>query len=122
LLDFQGKPAGWDAVAILDILESVEGLPPARQDVCKIAIARGHYLLERLALELCGLFPFITRIQSGEWRSGEAKVKAEPPNRLLVFEPLGDSPLQLILETTAKTLDQLEAAKRAVEHHLEQRR
>jgi CRISPR-associated protein Csx14 len=124
LLDSQGRPTEL-GTAILSILESVEGLPPARQDPCKVAIAKHHYRdrLECFARELCGRFPFITQIQSGEWRSGEAKVKAEQPNRLRVFEPLGlDFPLQLILETTAATSGQLEAAKRAVERYLEQRR
>jgi len=124
LLDSQARPTELGK-AILNILEGVEGLPPARQNPCKVTIAKHHYRdrLERFAQELCGRFPFITQIQSGEWRSGEAKVKAEPPNRLRVFEPLGlDFPLQLILETTAATPGQLEAAKRAVERYLEQRR
>jgi CRISPR-associated protein Csx14 len=124
LLDSQAKPTALGK-AILTILEDVEGLPPAHQEECKIAIAKHHHRdrLERFAWELRGRFPFITQIQSGEWRSGEAKVKAEPPNRLRVFEPLGlDFPLQLILETTAATPGQLEAAKRAVERYLERRR
>jgi len=124
LLDSQARPTEL-GTAILSILEGVEGLPPARQNPYKVAIANHHYRdrLERFARELCGHFPFITQIQSGEWRSGEAKVKAELPNRLRVFEPLGlDFPLQLILETTATTSGQLEAAKRAVERYLERRR
>jgi len=124
LLDSQARPTEL-GTAILSILESVEGLPPARQDSCKVAIAKHHYRdrLERFAWELCGRFPFITQIQSGEWRSGEAKVKAEQPNRLRVFEHLGtDFSVQLILETTAATPGQLEAAKRAVERYLERRR
>ena len=124
LLDSQARPTELGKT-ILNILEDVEGLPPARQEPCKVAIAKHHYRdrLERFAQELCGSLLFITQIQSGEWRSGEAKVKAEPPNRLRVFEPLGlDFPLQLILETTAATPGQLEAAKRAVERYLEQRR
>jgi CRISPR-associated protein Csx14 len=124
LLDSQARPTEL-GIAILNILENVEGLPPARQDPCKIAIANHHYRdrLERFARDLCDRFSFITQIQSGEWRSGGAKVKAEPPNRLLVFEHLGtDFSVQLILETTATTSGQLEAAKRAVERYLEQRR
>jgi len=124
LIESQGKPTELGK-AILNILEGVEGLPPARQDSCKVAIAKHHYRdrLERFAWELCGRFPFITQIQSGEWRSGEAKVKAEQPNRLRVFEHLGtDFSVQLILETTAATPGQLEAAKRAVERYLERRR
>jgi len=124
LLDSQGRPTDLGR-RILAILEAVEGLPPARQEECEIAIAKHHHRdrLERFAWELCGRFPFITQIQSGEWGSGEAKVKAEPPNRLRVFEPLGlDFSLQLILETTAATPGQLEAAKRAVERYLERKR
>lgn len=124
LLDPQGKPTELGK-AILNILEGVEGLPPARQDACKVTIAKHHYRdrLERFAWELSGRFPFITQIQSGEWRSGEAKVKAEQPNRLRIFERLGlDFPMQLIVETTADTPGQLEAARRAVERYLERRR
>jgi CRISPR-associated protein Csx14 len=124
LLDSQARPTEL-GTAILSILESVEGLPPARQDPCKVAIAKHHYRdrLERFARELCDRFPFITQIQSGEWRSGEVKVKVEQPNRLRVFEHLGtDFSVQLILETTAATPGQLEAAKRAVERYLERRR
>ena len=124
LLDSQARPTDL-GTAILSILEGVEGLPPARQDPCKVAIAKHHYRdrLERFAWELCGRFPFITQIQSGEWRSGEAKVKAESPNHLRVFESLGkDFQMQLILETTATTSGQLEAAKRAVERYLARRR
>jgi len=106
---------------IVKILDSLEGLPPARQDKCQIHIAKHHYRdrLERFAQQLCGRFPFITEIRSGEWRSGEGKVKAEPPNIIRVFEPLGtDFPLQLILTTTAKTTGELEAARRAIERYL----
>ena len=107
------------------ILESVEGLPPARQEECKVHIAPHHYRdrLEKFAWQLCGRFPFIAEIQSGEWRSGEGKIKTEPPNRIRIFEPLGtDFPLQLILTTTAKTQGQLEAARRAIERYLKARR
>jgi len=124
LLDSQARPTEL-GTAILNILEGVEGLPPARQESCKVAIAKHHYRdrLEPFAWELCGRFPFITQIQSGEWRSGEAKVKPEQPNRLRVFESLGkDFQMQLILETTATTSGQLEAARRAVERYLERRR
>jgi CRISPR-associated protein Csx14 len=106
---------------VATILEGVEGLPPARQGECKISIAKHHYSnrLERFAWELCGRFPFITEIRSGEWRSGEGKVKAEPLNIIRVFEPLGtDFPLQLVLTTTATSEGQLEAARREIERYL----
>ncbi len=107
------------------VLESVEGLPPARQEECKVHIASHHYKdrLEKFAWQLCGRFPFITEIQSGEWRSGEGRIRAEPPNRIRVFKPLGtDFPLQLILTTTARTPGQLEAVRRAIERFLVSRR
>jgi len=106
------------------ILESVEELPPARQEECKVHIASHHYKdrLERFAWQLCGRFLFITEIQSGEWRSGEGKVKAELPNRIRILEPLGtEFPLQFILTTTARTQGQLEAARRAIERFLHRR-
>ena len=106
---------------VAEILSSVEGLPPARQEECRIHIASHHYKdrLEAFAKELCGRFPFIAEIRSGEWRRGEAKVKAESPNIVRVFEPLGtDFPMQLILVTTARNPGELEAARRKIEQYL----
>ena len=123
LLTSQGEPTDLGS-RVATILESVEGLPPARQEECKVSIAKHHYSdrLERFAWELCGHFPFVTEIRRGEWRSGEGKVKAEPPNIIRVFEPLGtDFPLQLILTTTATTAGQLEAARREIERYLRRR-
>ena len=123
LLTSQGEPTDLGK-NVATILEGVEGLPPARQGECKISIAKHHYSnrLERFAWELCGRFPFVTEIRSGEWRSGEGKVKSESPNIIRVFEPLGtDFPLQLILTTTATTPGQLEAARREIERYLRRR-
>lgn len=120
LMTSDGEPTELGCT-VAAILEGVEGLPPARQEECNVSIAKHHYSdrLERFAWELCGRFPFITEIRSGEWRSGEGKVKAEPPNIIRVFEPLGtDFPLQLILTTTATSEGQLEAARREVERYL----
>lgn len=106
------------------VLESVEGLPPARQEECQLHIAPHHYKerLEAFARQLCSRFPFITEIRSGEWGSGDAKVKMEPPNIIRVFEPLGTGfPLQLILTTTATTQGELEAARWAIERYLSTR-
>lgn len=106
---------------VATVLEGVEGLPPARQEECKIAKFQHHHAdkLERFAWQLSGRFPFITEIRGGEWRSGEGKVKADPPNILHVFEPLGTNfPLHLILTTTATSEGQLEAAKREIERYL----
>ena len=110
---------------VATILEGVEGLPPARQEECRIAKFQHHYAdrLERFSWELCGRFPFIIEIRGGEWRSGEGKVKAESPNIIRVFEPLGtDFPLQLVLTTTAMTQGQLEAARREIERYLRRRK
>ncbi len=107
------------------ILEGVEGLPPARQGECKIAKFQHHYanMLEHFARELSGRFPFVTEIRGGEWRSGEGKVRVEPPNIIRIFEPLGTNfPLQLILTTTATTQGQLEAARREIERYLRRRK
>ncbi len=123
LLTSQGEPTDLGK-SVATILEGVEGLPPARQGKCHIHIAKHHYQdrLERFAKALCGRFPFITEIRSGEWRSGEGKVKSESPNIIRVFEPLGtDFPLQFILTTTATTPGQLEAARREIERYLRRR-
>ncbi len=120
LLAPDGKPTELGQ-RIAEVLESVEGLPPARQAECQIHIAKHHYSdrLERFARQLCSRFPFITEIRSGEWGSGQAKVKIEAPNVIRVFKPLGtDFPLQLILTTTAKTTGELEAARRNIEEFL----
>ncbi len=120
LLTSRGEPTSLGQT-VAAILEGVEGLPPARQGKCKIAKFQHHYAdkLEGFAKELCGRFPFITEIRGGEWRSGEGKVKAEPPNMIRLFELLGtDFPLQLILTTTATTEGQLEAARREIERYL----
>jgi len=110
---------------IAEVLESVEGFPPARQEECRIHIAKHHFRdrLERLARDLCGRFPFIVEVHSGEWRSGEAKIKVEPPNTIRIFGPLGtDFPLQLVLTTTARNRrGELEAARRQVERYVRRR-
>ena len=106
------------------ILDSVEGLPPARQEPCRIHIAPHHFKdrLEALARMLCGRFPFIVEVRSGEWRGGEAKVKGEPPNLIRVFEPLGtDFSLQLMLVTTARNAGELETARRKIEQYMGKR-
>jgi len=106
------------------VLDSVEGLPPARQGPCRIHIAKHHFKdrLEALAQELCGRFPFIVEVRSGEWRGGEAKVKSEAPNLIRVFEPLGtDFPLQLVLVTTARNPGELETARRKIEQYMRKR-
>ncbi|MBW2071442.1 MAG: CRISPR-associated protein Csx14 [Deltaproteobacteria bacterium] len=124
LLTGQGEPTPMGQTVAV-ILEGVEGLPPARQEECKVSIAKHHFSnrLERFAWELCGRFPYVTKIRSGEWRSGEGKVKVESPNIIRVFAPLGtDFPLQLILTTTATSEGQLEAARRDVERYLRRRR
>jgi len=123
LLTSQGEPTKLGKM-VADILESVEGLPPARQEECRISIAKHHYSdrLKRFAQELCGRFPFIIEIRSGDWGGGEAKVKAELPNIIRVFEPLGtDFPLQLILSTTAMTQGQLEKARQEIGRYLRRR-
>ncbi len=117
LLTTQGETTelGW---AVAGILESVEGLPPARQDECKVHIGQHHYRdkLERFAWELCGRFPFVTEIRSDEWRQGEEQVKAQPPNEVIVGTRLKtDILFRLRLVTTAVNQGQLEAARRAVE-------
>lgn len=93
----------------------MEGLPPARQEDCKIHIGKHHYQnkLERFARELCGRFPFINGVHSDEWQQGEERVKAELPNVLIVGSRLKtDILFRLRLVTTAASPGQLEAAKR----------
>jgi len=124
LLTSEGEPTDLGKT-VSAILESVEGLPPARQEECQIHISPHHNKerLETFAQQLCSRFPFITEVQSGEWRSGEGKVKTEAPNIIRVFKEMGtEFPLQLVLFTTATTPGQLEAAKRAIERYLERRR
>lgn len=103
------------------ILESVESLPPARQEECRIHIGHHHYQdkLRDFAQRLCGRFPFVTEVQSKEWRQGTAGVRTEPPNVLVLGARLGmDILFQFRLITTATTEGQLEAARREIERYL----
>ncbi len=110
--------------AVAGILESVEGLPPARQDECKVHIGQHHYRdrLERFAWELCGRFPFVTEIRSDEWGQGEEQVKAQSPNEIIVGARLRtDILFRLRLVTTATNPGQLEATRRKIERYIKQK-
>lgn len=103
----------------------MEGLPPARQEDCKIHIGKRHYQnrLEHFARELCGRFPFIKEVYSDEWQQGEEQVKAELPNVLIVGSRLKtDILFRLRLVTIAANPGQLGAAKRTVERYMAQKR
>lgn len=110
---------------VADILENVEGLPPARQQECKMHIAGHHFKnkVEQFAWELCGRFPFIEEIRSAEWGQGEEQVRARPPRELAVFARLStDIRFQLHLVTTAHNPGQLETARQQIERFIRQRR
>lgn len=121
LLRTQGEPTPLGQ-SVAEILEEVEGLPPARQSECKIRIGQHHYRdkLKSFAQELSSRFSFITEIQSDIWRQGTEGVKAETPNVLVVGTrlPGTDILFRFRLTTTASTEGQLEAARRAVEKHI----
>ncbi len=120
LLTNQGEPTPLGQ-RVITILEGVEGLPPARQEECRIHIGKHRYQnkLQRFAQELSGRFPFITEIQGDEWRQGTEQVKTEPPNVLVVGARLGtDILFRLRLTTTASTPGQLEAARAALERYM----
>ncbi|MBC7226534.1 MAG: CRISPR-associated protein Csx14 [Thermoflexales bacterium] len=109
--------------SVAAILESVEDLPPARQEECKIHIGKHHYRdkLESFAQELAGRFPYVTEIQSDEWRQGSEQVKAEPPNVLIVgthLKGVDDILFRFRLTTTATTEGQLEAARKDIERNI----
>lgn len=123
LLTTQGEPTPLGQ-KVAAILENVEGLPPARQAECRIHIPSHHYRskLEGFAQQLSGLFPFVTEIQSDEWRQGTEGVRAELPNVLVVSTRLGtDILFRFRLTTTASTEGQLEAARQAVERYMRRR-
>lgn len=120
LLTPQGEPTSLGQ-RVATVLEGVEALPPARQAECKIHIAAHHYQnkLQKFAKELSNRFPFITEIESDEWRQGTEQVKAEPPNVLIVGTSLGtDILFRFRAVTTASTKGQLEAARKAVEKYV----
>ncbi|MGC8839053.1 MAG: CRISPR-associated ring nuclease, partial [Anaerolineae bacterium] len=124
LLTKQGDPTPLGQ-QVASILDSVEGLPPARQGECKVHIAKHHYQdkLERFARELCNRFPFVTEVHTEEWKQGEEQVKAEGSNAIIVGIRLGtDILFRLRLVTTATNPGQLEAARKAVERWIRQRR
>lgn len=106
---------------VSSILENVEDLPPARQTECRIHISPHHYQdeLQRFAQRLCIRFPYVTEIQSDEWRQGTEVVKTEAPNVLIVGIRLRtDILFRLRLVTTAITTGQLEAARRDIKRYL----
>lgn len=122
LLTRQGEPTSLGQ-RVAEILDNVEGLPPARQGECKVHIAKHHYQdrLKRFAEGLCARFPFVTEVHTEEWKQGEEQVKAQPPNAIIVGNHLGtDILFRLRLVTTATNPGQLEAARKAVERWLRQ--
>lgn len=119
LLNSQGEttPLGKN---VAEILQRVEGLPPARQEECRFHLPHHHYVdrWEKLARQLASHFPFIIEIKSIEWRSGEA-TRARSGNLIDVYKQVGtEAALGFQLVTTASTDGQLEAARRVVERWL----
>ncbi|MBC7225310.1 MAG: CRISPR-associated protein Csx14 [Anaerolineae bacterium] len=109
---------------VAEILDNVEGLPPARQDECKVHIGKHHYQdrLKQFAEEVCARFPFVTKVQSMEWKQGEEQVKPLRPNVLIVGTRLDtDILFRFELVTTATNPGQLEAARKAVERWIRRR-
>jgi CRISPR-associated protein Csx14 len=126
LLKPSGEPTGLGR-QVREILEQVESLPAARSEDCELHIARNHHYasaVEAFARKLAGRFPFITRLQSLPWRDGRGTaVETRDSNKLEIRVPAPGGPqVRLLAHTTARTAGQLEAARRAVEHYVEQQK
>jgi CRISPR-associated protein Csx14 len=106
---------------ILEILESVETLPPPRQtEECEKNLAHKEPKEARAtqdwADKICRRFLFVKRIEDIGWRQGEPKVRQELPNRLIVYLPgRRISGIGFRLTTTAQTDGQLKRAAQEVE-------
>lgn len=110
---------------VVDIIKTVETLPPARQQECKIHDFKHHFKedLKKLSQDLERSFPFITEILGTEWSSGDAKVKSVSPNKLEINIPNGKNVrLGLQLVTTASTSGELEAALKNIEKYVNNKR
>jgi CRISPR-associated protein Csx14 len=112
---------------LLEILQSVESLPPARSGQVQKQLSKSEpkysgFLNDR-AEQFAAEFPFVTRIEDIQWRQGDDKVKIEEPNALRVYLQVpGEShQVGLRLVTTASTKGQLEAARKAVERFIRNR-
>lgn len=108
----------------MQVLESVEALPEPRDGDCDVRLNRKEPKeaeeTKKWADRLASRFLFVERIEDIGWREGQPKVKAEPPNVLVVFLPgrrvLG---IGFQLTTTAQTPGQLERARQEVERWIE---
>ncbi len=112
---------------VLEILEQIEMLPPARQEEPELHIPSDHHYAKRLndfARRMINFAPYILRVTGMPWSRGQPGVHAQPPNELIVGVPLGtDILFRLQVVTTARTSGELEAARRHLERYiLRQRR
>ncbi len=105
---------------VLQVLESVETLPDPRAGDCDIKLSRKEPKEEKetkdWANRLASRFLFVEQIEDTGWREGQPKVKAEPPNTLIVYLPgRRVRGIGFRLTTTAQTPGQLERAKQEIE-------
>ncbi len=120
----QGNPTDFGR-RVLDVLESVETLPPPRQsEDCDIALAtkepKEAPTTRQWADRICRRFLFVERIEDIGWRQGQPKAITEPPNHLKVYLPGRRIPgIGFRLTTTARTPGQLERARQEVERWIE---
>lgn len=120
----QGSPTDFGR-RVLDVLESVEALPPPRQsEECEKSLAKKEpkeaQATRDWADRICRRFLFVERIEDIGWRQGQPKVKAEPPNQLVIFLPgRRTQGIGFRLTTTAQTPGQLERARQEVERWIE---
>ncbi len=109
---------------VLRVLESVETLPEPRAGDCEIKLAKREPKEEKntqaWAERIANRFLFVECVEDIGWREGQPKVKAEPPNILIVFLPgrrVAGIGFRLI--TTTRTEGQLERVRQEVERWIE---
>ncbi len=111
---------------VLQVLESVETLPEPRAGECDFRLANDKKEPKEVqktrewAHRLANRFLFVERIEDVGWREGQPKVKAVPPNVLVLYLPgRRVQGIGFRLTTTAQTPGQLERARQEVERWLE---
>jgi CRISPR-associated protein Csx14 len=102
----------------------VEARPQPRTGDCDVRLARKEpkeaQRTREWANRLANRFLFVERIEDIGWREGQPKVRAEPPNVLVVYLPGRRVPgIGFRLTTTAQTPGQLERARQEVERWIE---
>ena len=120
LIDENGRATDlWlDVAGILDVVES---LPPVTLTNCEILISEGRRVdfLKMMAEYLSENLLFATKIQNIDWKYSKEKVVSDQKNcRIAIMCPQDDR-LGLELNTTARSEEELEAARKMTAEYMD---